>query len=214
MSIASICAAARGEAHLEAARCDPATLPKSRLGRLAAFRAQRHGDAPRAEPEEAEEGPRPELGRPAWDQIPKSKTTKPLAQNSLLKPKGGPEIKPSKPAPLPPDVRSRRASEKPEAAAEEEWPGAGAGGQGQGSQGSWRRGKEKPHAWTSKKPAERGRDGDLQGRGCDRRSGGYAGYTGSRYAGRSGQGWKEEPMMIVAAYRGYTRDFELFAGRT
>ncbi|CAE7658897.1 Exd2 [Symbiodinium microadriaticum] len=212
MSIASICAAARGEAHqnLEASRCDPAALPKSRLGRLAAFRAQRYGEGQAdsrdegevGEAGEAGEGPGPEPGWRHWDQ-PKSRT-KPLAPNSLLKPKGGPEIKPSKPAPLPPDVRSRRASEKAAEAAE--------AAAAEGVARAWSRKEEEPKP-QPQRPAERQREraGGGGGRGRGRgRAGGYGARYGARCgAGRSGQGWKEEPMIIVAAYRGYTRDFEL-----
>ncbi|CAE7893929.1 Exd2 [Symbiodinium necroappetens] len=112
--------------------------------------------------------------------------------------RGGPEIKPSKPAPLPPDVRSRRASEKAAEAAE----AAAEGGVARASRNE----EPKPQP---QRPAERQRERAGGGAGSTFRRGrgrGRAGGYGARCgAGRSGQGWKEEPMIIVAAYRGYTR---------
>ncbi|CAE7246777.1 EXD2 [Symbiodinium sp. CCMP2592] len=118
-----------------------------------------------------------------------------------------------------PDVRSRRVAELAETAERAEpregwWQGRRSQkGSGWAATQTEKEGNTPQHvAWRRPRPAEAREDARLGGRGGDRRSGGYA---GSRCggAGRSGHGWKEapskEPMMIVAAYRGYTRDFEL-----
>eukprot|EP00931_Biecheleriopsis_adriatica_P080685 TRINITY_DN54038_c0_g1_i1.p1 TRINITY_DN54038_c0_g1~~TRINITY_DN54038_c0_g1_i1.p1 ORF type:complete len:210 (-),score=38.44 TRINITY_DN54038_c0_g1_i1:46-627(-) len=191
LSISEICAAARcsDDATQDDAHA-AATLPHSRLERLAAFKAKR---------EEVAATPEPELQAP--------RTSKPLAKNSLLQPKGGPEIKPSLPPPPPPDMRSRQSQRLQVSG--EPVDGAAKRAEAQSTandlplpprQRVW----ESAAARNAGGQSRSGRAGELRGRGRHGRGGRGA----SRGHGRCQD--QDVPRAILAGYTGYTR--EVIAG--